>query len=51
VRIGNPHKKCGWVAYKDHGCYIGFSKKSLLEITPLYVKVSEVTGKHRALAI
>jgi hypothetical protein len=46
VKIGNPHMKCGWVdpRQRDGGCYIGFSKKAIFEIVPLYVKVSDVTG-------
>jgi hypothetical protein len=47
VNIGSPNIKCGWVHAdkNDHGCYIGFSKKGIFEMIPLYVKVSEVTGE------
>jgi hypothetical protein len=47
VNIGSPHMKCGWVQpeKKDHGCHVGFPKKGLFEIIPLYIKVSEVTGE------
>jgi hypothetical protein len=47
VGISSPHVKCGWADpnQKDGGCYIGFSKKGVFELVPLYVKVSDVTGK------
>ena len=47
VKIGKPYMKCGWVDSKknDGGCYVGFSKKGLFEIVPLYVKVSDKTGE------
>lgn len=47
VAISNPEIKCGWSHpdKNDHGCYIGFSKKGIFEIIPLYVEVSVVTGE------
>ncbi len=47
VKIESPHIKCSWVdpEQKDGGCYVGFPKKTIFELVPLYVKVSDVTGK------
>ena len=47
VGIDRPHTTCGWSdpKQKDSGCYIGFTKIGVFEIVPLYVRVSEVTGK------
>lgn len=47
IKINRPHVRCGWILpeKQDQGCYVGFSKKGLFEVIPLFVKVSSVTGE------